>query len=818
MIPILYDSNESAFVSNGLCRLKDIISCTVVEERNSIYECNFEYPVDGANYDLIKCGRIIAVVHDDTEDIQPFDIVSFSRPINGVVTFHAVHISYRQSKLTASGTNVNSLAGAFDLLKTATPSNPFTYWTNKASSGNFFAADDVPHTVRQMLGGMEGSILDCYGGEYEWDKWTVKLWDNRGIARDITIRYGINLMGYDEDVDYSEAYTSCIPFWVSNDNEQTVVKGNKVTVEDIPYNGRESCVPLDLTDKFEERPTAQQLQNLAADLMRENKSATPTQTIKVEFIRLQDSTEYASYANLMQCRLCDSINVVFPMYGTSGSFKIVKTVYDVLQEKFDSMELGTLSVTLSEALGINSNNSVSYHGSGGGGGGGAVTGVKGNEEATYRTGNVNLTAAEIGALPSNTPIHNVPSGGSSGQVLTKNSGTDYDLTWGDGSGVTDVKVNGTSVVSSGVANVPVSRKTVYGVVKTAFNNDPGGGVVSITHHNSGGTETTGYAPLVQYLNGDYQPIRAKLLPDATTTTKGALSAADKTKLDKVILDANDKIDTSILPTANASDYGAIKLSSGPSSIQFTYSNGSTVNAPILNGSNLISASVMPDATTTTKGAMSTTDKAIVDSIPSGGTSGQVLTKSSGTDYDFTWADKGVTDVKVYGNSVVSSGVANIPKMTGATSSTHGAVGVVPQPLSGEQAKFLFGDGTWDSIWASTANTGIDTFRIDITKYNGNYPSLTQIEIPAATTTKAGIMTAADRTKLNSLSVLPVGSVYESTSSTNPSTDLGNTWTLLGTTDLTSATAIGTSGGDDIVTSEGDTLGFGIVTYKFERTA
>ena len=39
------------------------------------------------------------------------------------------------------------------------------------------------------------------------------------------------------------------------------------------------------------------------------------------------------------------------------------------------------------------------------------------------------TASEIGALPSSTPIHNVPSGGSAGQVLSKASGTDYDTSW-----------------------------------------------------------------------------------------------------------------------------------------------------------------------------------------------------------------------------------------------------------------------------------------------------------------------------------------------------------------------------------------------------
>lgn len=355
MIPILYDSNESAFTSNGLCRLRDIISCTVTEERNNIYECEFQYPVSGANYDLIKCGRIIAVIHDDTDDIQPFDIVSYSRPINGVVTFRAVHISYRQSKMTASGTNINSLADAFTLLKNAQPSNPFNYWTNKTSTGLFAAADGVPRSVRQMLGGSEGSILDCYGGEYEFDKWTVKLWGSRGQNLNLTIRYGLNLMSYDEDVDYSETFTSCIPYWVGGD-DNAVVKGNKVSTGVVSYDGRESVVPLNLTDKFEEKPTAQQLENLAAQLMDSNRVFAGTQSIKVEFTRLQDSPEYESYAELMKCSLCDSINVVFPAYDTSARFKIVKTVYDVLEERFTEMELGALSTTLSQALGLGNNN------------------------------------------------------------------------------------------------------------------------------------------------------------------------------------------------------------------------------------------------------------------------------------------------------------------------------------------------------------------------------------------------------------------------------------------------------------------------------
>lgn len=387
MIPILYEKNESAFASNGLGRLRDCISCKVTEERNGIYECDFEYPVTGANYDLIQIGRIIGVTHDDyelttterligpltdeeldtitdegglaltgeqttdftTKDIQPFDIVSFSRPVDGVVTFHAVHISYRQSYLTTNGSNINSLSDAFDMLKNSTPSNPFDYWTDKVSTGYMSSADGVPKTVRSFLGGVEGSILDAYGGEYEWDKWTVKLWGSRGEDRDFSIRYGVNMLKYDEDLDSSGAYSSCIPYWK---NDSAIVIGDRQDCNGSTLTGRGECVPLDVSDKFENQPTKVQVEEMAASILATTQPFIPKQTIHVEFVRLQDSPEYAQYRNLLNCRLCDSINVIFPYYNTSARFKIVKTEWNVLQNRYESMELGDLSTTLAEALGI----------------------------------------------------------------------------------------------------------------------------------------------------------------------------------------------------------------------------------------------------------------------------------------------------------------------------------------------------------------------------------------------------------------------------------------------------------------------------------
>ena len=398
MIPILYDSNEINFTSNGLGRLRDCISCIVTEERNGIYECDFEYPIGGVNYDLIKLGRIIGVSHDDGRvsrpvryrgplsdeqddiltdeddialtgtgtkyiseyDIQPFDIVSYSRPIDGVVTFHAVHISYRQSKMVSYASGIYSLADAFQTLDDVCyPSgNQFVYSTDKTSTGYCAAFDGTPRTIRSLLGGTEGSILDTYGGEFEWDKWTVKLHSARGEQKNFSIRYGVNMTQFQDDTDYSETFTSCVPFW-KDSSTGAIVRGGQVGSGHSTIGVGSKCMPLDLTDKFESRPTVAQLEAMATSVLNESKPYLPKQTISVDFFRLQDEAGSNRFDSLLECKLCDSVNVVFPHYDMSAYYKIVKTTWNVLLDRYDGMELGNLSTTLAEALGISEGSSSS---------------------------------------------------------------------------------------------------------------------------------------------------------------------------------------------------------------------------------------------------------------------------------------------------------------------------------------------------------------------------------------------------------------------------------------------------------------------------
>lgn len=363
MIPILYEAGETSFVSNGIARLRDAISVLVTEERNGVYELDFTYPIDGAHFDDIKPGRIVAVTHDDNGDIQPFDIVSYSKPIDGIASFHGVHISYRQSYLTATGEHIWTLSDAFNLLSNAEPSNPFYYTSalSGSTSGLLAAADGTPKSVRSLLGGTEGSILDTFGGEYEFDKFHVILHKERGITRDFLIRYGVNMTDYQDDTDFAETFNSCVPFW---NGEGGPVVGARVDSGLQSFNGSTLCVPLDLTDKFEDMPTAAQLQTEALAYMIDRQPNLGQQNIKVNFLRLQDLSGYEDYENLLKCNLCDKINVAFPRYGMSGTFEIVRVVWDALEGRYQEMELGALQTTLAEALGIGSQSSSGLSGGG----------------------------------------------------------------------------------------------------------------------------------------------------------------------------------------------------------------------------------------------------------------------------------------------------------------------------------------------------------------------------------------------------------------------------------------------------------------------
>lgn len=349
MIPILFDADEREFVSNGLGRLSDCIACAVTEERNGQYELEMQYPDTGAHFGDIAPGRILLAMPSEGAQDQPFDIYSISEPLEGVVTVRAQHISYRLKKMVVLPFTAHLAAEAMQQISThIAGENPFTFWTDKETSATM--EQRVPIACRSLLGGVEGSVLDVFGGgEYEFDRFEVKLHAHRGADNGATIRYGVNLTGSETETGSDGVYTSIVPYWRGNgeDGAEEIVIGDRVDSDHVADFAHEKCVAMDFSADYQQAPTKAQLEERARAYMRNNETWRESVRAEVSFQQLWQTEEFAGLANRERVDLCDTVTV----YGKRGEAiraKVVKTVFNVLLERYDSIELGEPRASFSE--------------------------------------------------------------------------------------------------------------------------------------------------------------------------------------------------------------------------------------------------------------------------------------------------------------------------------------------------------------------------------------------------------------------------------------------------------------------------------------
>ena len=364
---ILYDHDEEAFTSNGLGALPDAASCTVTEERNGGYEVEMEYPLTGSHFHDIQKRRILYVKPNPYDDPQPFRIYSITKPINGIVTVHAAHLSYDTSgsivKLFPA--DAGSASAAMSYLKNfSVPSTPFTFFTNVGKSGTMSVPK--PSSIRSLLGGSDGSILDTFGGEYLFDKWNISLLESRGSNRGVTIRYGKNMTDLEQEENDTDFYTGVYPFWYSeSENGGLVTLSANDGIVNAPGNyDFVKIMPLDLSSEYFgkettdsegytttiEKPTEAELLAAAQKYIANNKIGIPKVSLDVSFVMLAQTEEYKDFARLETVKLCDTVTVEFEKLGVKTTAKCIKTVYNVLTDKYDSIELGEPKSSLAETV------------------------------------------------------------------------------------------------------------------------------------------------------------------------------------------------------------------------------------------------------------------------------------------------------------------------------------------------------------------------------------------------------------------------------------------------------------------------------------
>jgi phage minor structural protein len=314
----------------------------VTEKRNGSYELKLGYPSDGIHAEDLVEGNIILAKPAERTTAQPFRIYKITTPLTGLLEINARHIQYQENFITVSPFSaVGSQAAMAAISSHVTTPCPFSFWTDIDSSATFTITS--PATVRGCLGGMDGSMLDTYGGEYEWDMYTAKLHGHRGADHGVKIVYGKNLIDFKMERNIENMITGVHPYWKhSEDGTLKELPEKVVTVEGERHYEKISV--LDCTSQFEEAPTDEQLRNYVKSYLKNTSLTEPDIDIKIDFAQLWQLPGYADIAEAERVSLCDTVHVYISKLGIEVSCKVTETEYDVLLERYKSITLSNAAV------------------------------------------------------------------------------------------------------------------------------------------------------------------------------------------------------------------------------------------------------------------------------------------------------------------------------------------------------------------------------------------------------------------------------------------------------------------------------------------
>lgn len=339
-------ANSYPYTGNGLGGLPDAIEAIVSHEINGIYELMFRYPVTGLHFDDLANGNIVMAEPDALTSAQPFRIYRITKPLNGVVTVYARHICYDMQGIIVEPFSAGSLTEAFQTIPTKlTPANSFIFQTTRSVASGMEIKE--PRPLWKLLGGQEGSILDVYGGEWDFDGYTAKLVTQLGTNRGVTIRYGKNMTELEQDATIEAAYSGVYPFWYDEETNTLVTLTEKfVTVPGAVVTNR--VLSLDCSDDFETQPTEQQLRDRANAYITANSVGNAKTSWKVSFV---SSTGYEDDLRLLeQVQLGDTLGVYYERMGVDATARAVKTEYDVLAGRYKAVTIGRVKQNLAAII------------------------------------------------------------------------------------------------------------------------------------------------------------------------------------------------------------------------------------------------------------------------------------------------------------------------------------------------------------------------------------------------------------------------------------------------------------------------------------
>lgn len=354
---ILYKANETNFTHLGLGMLHDAIQIFVTEERNGVFELEMKYPVSGDRFADLKLDRLIKADAGHSLKNQRFKIIRITKPLNGIVTVYAEHVSMLTRDLPLPP-NVSYSGDATSALNTWKNSiigidpNPFTVFSDISLPGSgSWSIKDVKN-ARDALGGVDGSLLDTYGGEYLFDNYDIKLYANRGKQSGALIAYGRNLTDLEQEENIADTYTSIYPYAVMTDDNQNEIiltlPEYYLDSEYVSNYARRKILTVDFSGN--DVTTVEQLRAKAEAYIINNRIGVPKVNLKIKYVDLAKTLDYEATQAIEEVNVCDWVTVYFEEYGIKTNEKIIKTVWDDLLQQYDSIEVGEARASLAQSI------------------------------------------------------------------------------------------------------------------------------------------------------------------------------------------------------------------------------------------------------------------------------------------------------------------------------------------------------------------------------------------------------------------------------------------------------------------------------------
>lgn len=354
----MFDSNNLAIyvqgqspsvpTNNGIGVLADAVSCNVAYELNGQDELVMTYPISGQLFDQIEL-RDLIVAAVGRRGNQPYRIYRITKPLNGIVTIYARHLAYDLSGIVVEPFSASNIVDALAGLKShAMTNNPFTFSTSRSTNANFTVK--TPDSVWALMGGQEGSLLDVYGGEYTFDGYNISLENSVGSNNGVSVRYGVNMTDLEQDENIADCYTGVVAYWQNNseDGENNAVYSPVVAA--VGTYGYVKILPVDMSDRWETAPSVERLTQAAQTYITANKIGVPKVSWQVGFVPLDMTEEYKDIAALERVSMGDTVTVKFDKLGVDATARVNKIEWDVLQDRYDSVSLGSVKSNIATTI------------------------------------------------------------------------------------------------------------------------------------------------------------------------------------------------------------------------------------------------------------------------------------------------------------------------------------------------------------------------------------------------------------------------------------------------------------------------------------